>query len=177
MNEKSATFEKSDNNALVSLVSCLRNESNLYTRLYWVVFLMQLGLSGILLISLGLLFRFYGYFSMSFIGLVGAVCVLQLYRAGRIYDLHIENFNESCDRLESHLPNDLQAYAVMHTYSERIKPKLQPYNPRKLFLFTTLFLLLFWLATLIGSGYEAFRAQYPRSSEKYQEVLPFTKKK
>ena len=176
MNERSATSEKADNMALVSLVSCVRNESILYTRLFWAVFLMQLGLTGILLISLGLLFRFYGYFSMAFIGLVGAVCVVQLYRAGRVYDLHIEKFNESCDRLESHLPDEFKAYAVMHTFSERIKPKLQPYTPRKLSLATTLFLLLFWLATLTWSGYEAFQAKFPRSSEKYQEVLPFTKK-
>jgi hypothetical protein len=137
---------------------------------------MQLGLSGILLISLGLIFRFFGYFSVSFIGLVGAVCVLLLYRAASICDLHIEMYNESCVRLESDLPDDLQSYAVMHTFSGRIKPKLPLYSPKKIFLFTTLFLFLFWLVTLIWSGYEVFRAQYPKSSEKYQEVLPFPKR-
>ena len=176
MNEKIAADTKIDVGALVSLVCCLRNESILYTRLFWGTYLMQLGLSGILLISLGLNFRFFGYFSMSFIGLVGAVSVLLLYRAGSVCNLHIEMYDESCVRLESDLPDELQTYAVMHTFSGRIKPKLPLYNPKKIFLFTTLFLFLFWLATLIWSGYEVFRTQYPRSSEKYQEVLPFSQK-
>lgn len=176
MNKKSAGDEKSDEAVLISLVSCLRNESILYTRLFWGVFLMQLVFTGILLIGLGLLFRFFGFFSMSLIGLVGAVCVLLLYRAGSIYDLHIEMFNESCDRLESDLPDEIKDYTVMHTFSGRIKPKIKSFNPKKIFLFSTFFLFLFWLATSIWSGYEILRAQYPKSSERYQEVLPFSKK-
>ena len=168
--------EKSDYGVLISLVSCLRNESILYTRLFWGVFVMQLALTAILLTSLGLLFRFFGFFSMSLIGLVGAVCVLLLYRAGSIHHLHIEMFNESCDRLESNLPDEIKAYAVMHTFSGKIKPRLQPYNPKKIFLFAALFLFLFWMASSIWSGYEIFQAQYPKSNERYQEVLPFNNK-
>jgi hypothetical protein len=176
VDKKSAGGEKSDDAVLISLVSCLRNESLLYTRLFWGVFVIQLALTGILLISLGLLFRFFGFFSMFLIGLVGAVCVLLLYRAGSIYDLHIVMFNESCGRLESDLPEEIKAYTVMQTYSGRIEPKIKPFNSKKIFLYSTLFLFLLWLTTSIWSGYEIFRSQYPTRSERYQEVLPFPKK-
>lgn len=176
MNKEPAAGEKSDYGALVSLISCLRNEVILHTQLFWAAFLIQLGLTGILLLTLGRLFGFFGYFSVSFMGLFGALCVLLLYRAGSVHMLHIEMFNESCNRLESDLPNELQSQAVMHTFSERIKPKLHLYSPKKVFLFTTLFIFLFWLGSLIWSGYKIFQAQYKRDSQRYQEVLPFPKR-
>ncbi len=176
MSEKHAPREKFDHGALVSLISCLRNEAILYTQLFWGAFLIQLSLTGILLISMGLLFRFFGYFSMSFIGLVGAICSLLLYCAGSVLDLHTEMFNESCNRLESDLPEELQSYAVMQTFSKKVRPKLHWYRPKKIFLFSTLFLFLFWLATLIWSGYQVYRNQYQSDGARYQEVLPFPKR-
>jgi hypothetical protein len=176
MGENHTQDEKLEHGTLVSLISCLRNEAILYTQLFWGAFLMQLGLTGILLISMGLLFRFFGYFSMSMIGLVGAICSLLLYRAGSILDLHIEMFNESCNKLESDLPEGHQSYAVMQTFSNKVKPELHWYQPKKIFLFSTLFLFLFWLATLIWSGYEVYRNHYQSEGMRYQEVLPFPKR-
>ncbi len=176
MGDKHAQGEKIELCALVSLISCLRNESILYTQLFWGAFLIQLSLTGILLISMGLLFRSFGYFSMSFIGLVGAICSLLLYRAGSVLDLHTEMFNESCHRLESELPEELRPYAVMQTFSQKVTPKHHRYRPKKIFLFSTLFLFLFWLASLIWSGYQLYWNHYQSEGTRYQEVLPFPKR-
>jgi len=176
MGEKYAQGDKLEQGALVSLISCLRNEAILYTQLFWGAFLIQLCLTGILLISMGLLFKFFGYFSMSFLGLVGAVCSLLLYRTGSVFGLHTEMFNESCQRLESDLPEEFQSYAVMQTFAKKVKPKLHWYRPKKIFLFSTLFLFLFWFATLIWSGYQVYRNHYQSEGTRYQEVLPFPKR-
>ena len=175
MGDKHAQGEKFEPGVLVSLISCLRNESILYTQLFWGAFLIQLSLTGILLISMGLLFRSFGYFSMSFIGLVGVICSLLLYRAGSALDLHTEMLNESCHRLESALPEELQPYAVMQTFSQKVTPKHHRYRPKKIFLFSTLFLFLFWLASLIWSGYQVYWNHYQSEGPRYQEVLPFPK--
>jgi hypothetical protein len=176
MGEKHAQDAKLDQSALVSLISCLRDEAILYTQLFWGAFLIQLSLTGILLVSMGLLFRFFGYFSMSFIGLVGAACSLLLYRAGSVFGLHTEMYNKSCQKLESDLPEEFQPYAVMQTFSTEVTPKLHRYRPKKIFLFSTLFLFLFWLATLIWSGYQVYRNHYQSEGTRYQEVLPFPKR-
>ena len=176
MGEKHTQDAKLEQGALVSLISCVRNEAILYTQLFWGAFLIQLSLSGILLISIGLLFRFFGYFSMSFIGLVGAVCSLLLYRAGSVFGLHTEMLNESCLRLESDLPEELQPYAVIQTLSKKVTPKLLWYRPKKIFLISTTFLFLFWFATLIWSGYQVYLNQNQSEGARYQEVLPFPKR-
>jgi hypothetical protein len=176
MGEKHVQGDPLEQGALVSLISCLRNEAILYTQLFWGTFLIQLSLTGILLISMGLLFRFFGHFAMSFISLVGAICSLLLYLAGSVLDLHTEMFNESCHRLESNLPEELKSYAVMETFSQKVKPKLHWYRPKKIFLFSTSFLFLFWFATLIWSGYQVYRNQYQSEGSRYQEVLPFPKR-
>ena len=176
MGEKYAQGDKLEQGALVSLISCLRNEAILYTQLFWGAFLIQLSLTGILLISMGLLFRFFGHFSMSFIGLVGAVCSLLLYRAGSVLDLHTEMLNESSYRLENDLPDDLQPHAVMHTFSKKMKPKLLWHRPKKIFLISTLFLFLFWSMTIIWSGFQVYRNHFQSEGARYQEVLPFPKR-
>lgn len=176
MNEKQAKDKKIEPAGLVSLISCLRNEALLYTKLFWGAFLIQWSLTGVLLISLGLLFRFFGYFSMSFIGLVGAICSLFLYHAGSVHDLHAEMFNESSSKLEGNLPYEFQPYAVMQTFAKRVKPKLHWYQPKKIFLLSTGFLFLFWLAMFIWSGYQIYRNHYQSEGSRYQEVLPFPKR-
>ena len=49
MGEKHAQGEKFEPGALVSLISCLRNEAILYTQLFWGAFLIQLSLTGIII--------------------------------------------------------------------------------------------------------------------------------
>lgn len=176
MNEKQAKDKKIEPADLVSLITCLRNEAILYTKLFWGAFLIQWSLTGILLISLGLLFRFFGYFSMSLIGLVGAVSSLFFYRVGNVHDLYAEMFNESSSKLESNLPNELQPYAVMETFTKKVEPKLTWYQQKKIFLLSTVFLFLFWLAMFIWSGYEIYRSHYQSEETRYQEVLPFPKR-
>ena len=176
MSEKQAQGGEFEPNVLVSLISCLRNEAILYIRLFWGVFLIQLSLSGILLIGMGLLFRFFGYFSMSFISLVGAISVLLLYRAGMVFDLHTEMLNESSGKLESDLPKELKPYGVMQTVPEEVISKRLMGRPKTLFLFSTLFLIFFWVGTLVWSGHQLYRNHSQSKGAKYQEVLPFPKR-
>ena len=176
MNERQDQGGKFEHSVLVSLISCLRNEAILYIRLFWVAFLVQLSLTGVLLVSMGLLFRFFGHFSMSFISLVGVFSSLLLYRAGRVFDLHTEQFNESCIKLESGLWEEVQPYAVMQTYAEKVIPKHPWHRPKKIFFFSTVFLILFWLVSLVWSGYQVYLYQYQTKGSRYQEVLPFPKR-
>lgn len=173
MGERQGQGETVEPGVLVSLISCLRNEAILYIRLFWNIFLIQLSLTGILLISMGLLFRFFGYFCMSFISLVGAISTVLLYRAGMVLDRRRELINDSSGKLESELPKELKPYAVIQTVSNRVMPKWFWQRPKNLFLFSTLFLILFWVGSLIWSGHELFRNHYQSGSSKYQEVLPF----
>lgn len=146
-----------DCGSLISLISCVRNDSNLNTQLFWNSLQRQLSFSAFLLVGLGLivnalnlsLISCLSAFCISFIGALSSFLLLS---AAKGNDLHALKYNESCEQLEKHLPDDIRNYAVMHTYKQRIQPNLESKIKPKMFILSWA-LFIFWGLILLSSAF------------------------
>ena len=116
MDEKENNFDYA---ALVSLIFCVRNEANLNAQLSWKALGRQLSFTGFLIVGLGLLYKPFGDIAVILIAAAGVISTVMLFFSARMNNRHAREYNNSCEHLESCLPDDIRPHAVMNTFNNR----------------------------------------------------------
>jgi hypothetical protein len=153
--DKVIDCEKLDCRSLISLITCVRNDANLNTRLFWESFQRQLSFSGFLIVGLGLVLRVFEISLISClaglcIGIIGVAISWLLLTSAKGNDLHVDEYNKSCEQLERYLPDTIRNYAVMHTYKNKIQPNLKSKIKPKMF-YLSIILIIFWVIIMLSS--------------------------
>jgi len=173
MDEKENNFDCA---ALVSLISCVRNEANLNAQLSWKALGRQLSFTGFLIVGLGLLYKSFGDVAVILIAAAGVISTVMLFFSARMNDRHASEYNNSCEHLESFLPDTIRPHAVMNTFNNKIKKKIKV-SVRSKMLILTVVLTILWLAPMVFSGYRIYQNRFKKIKTRYQEVLPLQKGK
>ncbi len=148
-------FGKFDYRCLVSLIGVLRRDAMANINLIWIKIKFQILLAGFFFtiatfFTKDMIFGVYsGDITFLITGIIGYVINLYLQNTIESNWTQVQKYNESCKKLEEHLPIELRDYAAMHTYYAIAKKP--GFRPTKTFIDNFGFLLnAIWICIVVG---------------------------
>lgn len=153
--EDSSKMQDKDIGNILSLISCLLNQTTLNTQLFWDSLQRQLSFSGLMIVGLSLVinqFRISLVTSVSgaLISIIGAVTSILLLRSAEGNKLHVDKYIEAILELEKYLPSKYRKYAVVHIFYDKIYPNLK-YKIKPIMFKLSWGLIVFWTIVFLLS--------------------------